>query len=300
MRVVSFCLVLAGCGSGAVSDPATAPSPPPLTVTPVSATAYPGVPTTFFISGGTGVYSVVSDNQGVVQNPNVSSGTFTVSPNPVAAQTKLTLTVRDASSSKVIPLTVEPIVTAKLAASPSTIAFQGNAPGTCASAIAADVLVYGGVPPYIASQPAGFTVNPPVVSTSPGRFTIFANGVCGTAQVAIVDSVGGSTSVALTNTLSAAPSPTVTDIAVAPTTVTLTSCSDSATVAIVGGSGHYFAVSGSSSVLAYLASPNTGIITRQKFPTGQQQTSPASVPIVFSDGASTALVTVTLPGGLSC
>jgi hypothetical protein len=294
-------LFLAGC-SGAVSDPANNPAPPvvpALAVTPISATAYPGVPTTFFVSGGTGPYTVVSDNQAVIPNPNVSNGAFTVTPNAVTAQTELTLALRDATSTKSIPVTVEP--TAKLTANPAALAFQGNAPGTCASAIAGDVLVYGGVPPYVATQPPGFTVNPSVLTSSPGRLTIFANGVCSAgAQVSIVDAIGSTASVTVSNALSATPAPTVTDIAAAPTTVTLTGCTDTAHIALAGGSGHYFAVSGSSWVYANVDGLNTGIITRAQYPAAQQGTPPASVPVVFSDGSSTVQITVNLPGTPKC
>jgi hypothetical protein len=78
---------------------------------------------------------------------------------------------------------------------------------------------------------------------------------------------------------------------VSPTEVTLNSCNDTANVALVGGSGSYFAASGNSAVQATV-SGNTGSIKRRSA-TGVTA-SPVSV--AFSDGQLTRQVTVNLVG----
>ena len=149
-------------------------------------------------------------------------------------------------------VTIAPSSNAPLNAQPNTIVFQGTTPQTCASGISADVIVFGGRPPYLISQPGSFTISPTIVTQSGGRFTVTANGQCSAgSQIAVVDGNGASVTVNASNTLSSVPAPTppvVPDFSVAPTQVTLNSCSDVATVTAVGGTGGYFASSGNSAV----------------------------------------------------
>jgi hypothetical protein len=103
--------VLASCGSGAVSDPSTVPVPGPLTVTPASATLYSDLPTTFVVSGGNGSYIATSSDQNVLPVAQAfTSNTLTVVPNQVGADTNVTLTIRDTSSTAPVSasLTVKP------------------------------------------------------------------------------------------------------------------------------------------------------------------------------------------------
>lgn len=269
--------------------------PSPISVSPSSATLYSNLPTTFVVSGGNGAYFVTSSNQGVVPNVPFFGNSFVVVPNTVAADTPVTLSVGDTGTSipVAVALVVKPITTAPLSAKPGTIAFQGIAPGTCASGIDADVIVSGGNPPYAISQPGVFNVFPLVVTTNPGRFTVRATGQCSAgAQIAVVDTAGGSATVTASNILSTAPAPTPpaqTAFAVSPTTVTLTGCKDVARILIVGGSGSYIVASGNDSVLAGVESNNTGAIRRA--PALQ---APATVLVAFSDGVTVRNVTVTL------
>ncbi|WP_171095963.1 hypothetical protein [Usitatibacter rugosus] len=82
-----------------------------ITVQPASAVIYPGVATTLVITGGTGSYVVVSDNQAIV--PIVSQATghsLTIIANPVSADTSVNLSVRDTGTApqKLVALTVRP------------------------------------------------------------------------------------------------------------------------------------------------------------------------------------------------
>lgn len=283
-------LILAGCGSGAVTDPSTVPTPPALSVTPASATAYPGLPTSFLIGGGSGTFTVISDNQAVVANPSITGNAFAVVPNPVTAPTTVKLFVQDGSSSVTVPLTVQPIATVALTAQPTTLAFQGTLPGTCSFNVSADVLVYGGKPPYVVTQPAAFLVNPTTITSNPGRLTVTTTGQCAPAtSIAIVDSAGASTTVTASNTLSTATTPPTPAFSVSPTTVALIGCKDVARVILVGGSGHYFAASGNDTVFATIEGQNTGLIRRNTAPAA-----PSTLQVVFSDGMTTVPVTVNL------
>lgn len=294
MRALLLALVLVGCGSGAVSDPSTAPQAPALSVSPPAATAYPKQPTTFIVAGGIAPYTATSSNQAIVPSPTVSNGGFTIIPAAVSAQTIVTLTVHDsASHSQTVQVTVEPLANAPLVVRPATIAFQGTAPSTCASSIQADVLIFGGQPPYVISQPPNFLVSPLVLPSS-GRVTVTANGRCSAGEpLAVIDSLGSSATVTLSNTQAAAVAPT--PFSVAPLGVTLNSCQDSASVLLLGGSGHYFAASGNSAVAAGAFGTNFGIIFRNVVAAGTTVATP--VPVVFSDGASSQTVIVTLAPG---
>jgi hypothetical protein len=258
------------------------------------------MPTTFTLAGGNGTYLASSSDQLVVPNATVSGNALVVVPSAVAAETSVTLTIRDTGTATPITasLTVKPISTAPLSAQPQTLAFQGTAPNTCASGIDADVVVFGGHPPYLISQPAAFQVLPIVVPSNPGRFTIRATGGCSIgSQIAVVDSVGALAIVTATNTLSPVQAPTPPPPVPPPLAVTspqaLTSCSSVSNVTLSGGSGTYFAASGDASVTATV-SGNIGSIRRAR---PSDPTALDSVPVTFSDGKSSVEVRVSLDPG---
>jgi hypothetical protein len=186
-------------------------------------------------------------------------------------------------------VTIAPSSNAPLNAQPGTIEFQGTAAGTCASGIQADVIVFGGRPPYLISQPGSFSIAPTTVTTSGGRFTVGAIGQCANAsQIAVVDSNGATVSVTATNRISPVqPSTTTTAFTVSDSSVKLTSCNDVANVSLSGGSGSYVGASSHSSIRVTVNS-NIGSISRQS-PSGSV-TSPQTVS--FSDGKTVQKVTV--------
>ena len=192
-------------------------------------------------------------------------------------------------------ISIAPSSNAPLNAQPSAIEFRGREPNTCASGIQADVIVFGGRPPYQISQPGSFTIVPTVVPNSGGRFTVGAIGQCSAgSQIAVVDANGASVIVTAANRLSEVPPPeppTPTAFSVSPDAVTLNSCTDSANVVLVGGSGGYFAASGNSAVTATV-NGNQGNIRRANAvgPVGP------TVNVAFSDGQTSRQVTVTLNG----
>jgi hypothetical protein len=431
------CMQLAGCG-GSVSPLPTPPSVGPLAIAPSTATLYSDLPTTFVITGGSGVYTVVSSDQSIVPVAGLLNGaSFTVAPNQVATDTQVTLTVRDNAGSLPVTaaLTVKPrtinnsvtvtpsssqsaacgtaicsggdaevkavlsqagvplasrmvrfdvvsgdlgIITsapgnpettattatvvsdstgtarvrirvspdatsqtailqitdvssgfaqttsvaiaastnAPLNAQPNTIRFTGPNSTTCSTGTSADVIVFGGRPPYQISQSTAYTVDPLTVANSGDHFTITSTGQCSQQNVdssgnvtflgtpiAIVDANGGSEIVTVINTPAPA-TPATSPFAVAPGSVTLDSCQSQATVALVGGAGlgHYFAASGSNAVLVDVVG-NKATIRRQVYDPGGTGTGPIStgplpspVNLAFSDGQTTQPVTVTLTG----
>jgi hypothetical protein len=213
------------------------------------------------------------------------------------AQTAL-LQITDLSSgfTQRTSVTIAPSSNAPLNAQPATVVFQGLDPGTCASGISADVIVFGGRPPYLISQPGSFGVFPTVITENGGRFTITAIGQCSAgSQIAIVDGNGTTVSVTATNTLSdviGSPTPTPTDFVVSPTEVKLAFCTDVGTVSLAGGSGQYVAASGSTSILASVSN-NIGTIRRSNLSSAPGA---STVTVQFSDGSTTLPVTVNLSG----
>ena len=98
---------LAGC-SGSVSAPTSPPvNSATITILPATATMYSGLPTTFVLSGGTGFYIVTSSDQAILPIAGgVNGGSVTLVPNPVTADTAITLTVRDTGSAAPVQATV--------------------------------------------------------------------------------------------------------------------------------------------------------------------------------------------------
>ena len=108
--LLAFSTLIAGCG-GSVGPSPVVVDPLTITVQPASAVIYPGVATTLVITGGTGSYSVVSDNQAVVPIVSPATGhSLTVIANPVSADTVVNLSVRDTGTApqKTVVLTVRP------------------------------------------------------------------------------------------------------------------------------------------------------------------------------------------------
>lgn len=145
-------VTLTSCGSGAVSGPVPVNDPTRITILPATATAFPGLPTTFVISGGTGAYIVTSSNQSIIQVAGSLPGsTLTIFPNPVLVDTVVTLSVRDTGTA--------PVATAVVTVRPGTVsnnititptASQGGscAPALCSGgdALVSATLAQGGIP----------------------------------------------------------------------------------------------------------------------------------------------------------
>lgn len=189
--------------------------------------------------------------------------------------------------------TISPTGTAPLVVQPTTISFIGPDPERCASSIVADVIVFGGSPPYAISQPGTLSVSPSVVATSGGRFSVGANGLCTSgAVIGIVDSAGASATVAVTNvlgTVTATP-----DLAVFPAAVTLDTCATVANAIIVGGAATtYVAAAGTNHVTATVTGSTLSI--RRTTGTGAV-TSGTVVPVFVSDGKEVRTIPATLTG----
>jgi hypothetical protein len=125
---------LAACGSGAVSTPPATLVPLPLSVLPATATLFSNLPTTFIVSGGTGSYIVTSSDQATLPITGAFTGnSFTVTPNPVAADTPVTLTVRDSGTTTPVTaaLTVKPRVVSNIV----TITPSASQPSGCGTAL---------------------------------------------------------------------------------------------------------------------------------------------------------------------
>jgi hypothetical protein len=416
-------LVVAACGSGAVSAPPTTTTPGPISVSPSSATVYSSLPTEFLVTGGTGTYFITSSDQAVIPAVGLFEGNvFTVVPGQVVADTNVTLTVRDTGATAPVtaslvvkPRTVSNIVTvtpsasqsaacgtsicaggdaevkatlslggvplrnhevrfqvvsgdfriitsaagsseatgltgtaitddtgtaririralpdaaaqtgliqitdvtsgaftraginiapssnAPLNAQPNRITFEGRDASTCASGIQADVIVFGGRPPYQISQPGNFAINTPQVSTSGGRFTVTAIGNCTAGStIAVVDSNGATVPVLVVSTVSTSivpPAPLV----VSPTSVTLDTCTTEANVAVAGGLGRnsYFVASGSNYVIAQVVgfTGNAATVNIRRAPVGTPGATLSSpVTVGISDGQTVREVTVNLVG----
>jgi hypothetical protein len=247
---------------------------------------------------------IITSVAGAPETLSTSGATFTDSTGtarmriralPDAASQTALLEVTDLSSgfTQRAGVTIAASSNAPLNAQPSTVVFQGHAPLTCASGVQADVIVFGGRPPYLISQPGSFQVSPVLVAGSGGRFTIAATGQCTAgSQVAVVDANGATVSVTASNILSDVPapaSPATTAFTVSPREVFLGSCNDVANVLLTGGSGAYLSASGHGAVAASITG-TTGAIRRVS------GAPPAAATITFSDGRSTQEVVVMLTG----
>jgi hypothetical protein len=162
---------LTSCGSGAVSPQVVDPTR--ITILPATATLFSGMPTTFTISGGTGAYIVSSSNQAVVQVSGTSNGTLIIAPNPVLADTTVTLTVRDTGTNAPVTatLTVKPnTVNNSITITPTATQGASCAPAVCSGGDAevTATISQGGIPLAargvrleVISGSFRFIVNPP-------------------------------------------------------------------------------------------------------------------------------------------
>lgn len=209
--------------------------------------------------------------------------------------------VTDTSSgfAQTVPISIAPSTNAALNAQPTTIAFKGNSASSCASGLSADVIVFGGKPPYQVSQPGTFTVTPSFLNSSGSAFTVTATGQCtdGT-PIAVVDANGGTATVTASNKVGD-PAATTPDIKVSPTTVALSNCADVATVAVTGGTGGpYFVASGSKLLTVRMSTTNVHLGTIQRTAASDATNTSSPILVAFSDGKTSANVSVTLgPGG---
>ncbi len=211
------------------------------------------------------------------------------------AQTAL-LQITDVSGgfSQRTSVAVFPVGSVALAAAPATIVFTGLDASTCAMGTSADVIVFGGRPPYQVTRPAAFGVSPTLITASNRTFTVTSTGTCASPQpITIVDANGSSASILVSNLVgpaAAAPPPFV----VSPTEVTLDSCNAQANVTLAGGLGtnaYYGSGSSESTPVTAVANGSLGIIRRAS---GIAVSSP--VQVSFSDGRSSVAVGVTLAG----
>lgn len=121
-------IILSGCGGGGVSNQNS-----PISVQPKTADVFAGNPVVFSISGGRSPYSVFSSNQSAIPlaSNSVSGNSFVVNPNPVGADTAVTITAQDANGAIGTSL-----VTVKPALINLTVTPDPAAPGPgCAPAV---------------------------------------------------------------------------------------------------------------------------------------------------------------------
>jgi hypothetical protein len=117
-------LSLAACGGGGgAPSQVVGGGATPLVVTPSTATAYSGTPTTFLISGGTKPYTILTSDQTALPVVGTLNGnTLVVVPGSVGADTTVTMTVRDSGGqSTAANVTVKPALLL-----PASITITGN------------------------------------------------------------------------------------------------------------------------------------------------------------------------------
>lgn len=241
-------------------------------------TSAAGAPESLSISG-----TATSDNTGAARIR------IRVLPEATSQTALLQITDTSTGFTQRTSVTIAPSSNAPLNAQPATIEFQGTDPGTCATGITADVIVFGGRAPYQISQPGSFDIDLTFLPHSGDRFRVTANGQCANAsQIAVVDANGSTVTVVATNRLSAVQGTPTTAFAASPNTAILTSCTDTANIQLSGGSGSYIGASGNSSVKVKVTG-NLGSISRDA-----AATAPPTVKVTFSDGKTTQVVDVTL------
>ena len=252
-----------------------------------------------------GAFRIITSASGVQPEVTATSGTTTTDELGVArmrirvqadanAQTAL-LQITDLATGAYqrTSFTIAPASNAPLDAQPTTIAFTGPDTASCASGIRADVIVFGGRPPYTISQPGTVAISPTTVITSGGSFSVVASGQCTAGSpVAVVDANGATVSINVTNVLGTA---TVTPpLIVAPADgIVLTSCTDRASVIVAGGLGTYSAASGS----GYLGVDKDGsTVTVFRKPATTVPAGTTTGTVFVTDGQTVRTVTVNLIG----
>jgi hypothetical protein len=173
-------LTLASCGGGVSANPSPLVTSDTLTILPATAVMYSGLPTTFVLSGGTGAYILTSSNQAILQiSGGVTGRSVTLVPSFVAADTDVTLTLRDTGSAAPVSatVTVRPgTLNNDLTITPSPTQASSCSPALC-SGTDAEVTVtlsQGGIP--LAARGVKFEVvsgdftfidSPPLIAHDP-------------------------------------------------------------------------------------------------------------------------------------
>jgi hypothetical protein len=181
--------------------------------------------------------------------------------------------------------------TAALVALPNSINFTGPNNQSCASGLGADVVVFGGRPPYQITQPGSVAfVSPTVVTTSGGRFSVTSNGGCAdSASIGIIDASGATATVAVSNkvgTVEVTP-----ELVVSPTTLSLTTCAGTASAVVAGGLGAPFFAAAGNGVITATVSGSTVTVKRTA---GTTATGIPAVDVSVTDGKTVKTISVGL------
>lgn len=175
---------------------------------------------------------------------------------------------------------------------PNAFAFKAALASRCGTG-SGSFLVLDGVPPYTAvSSDPNLSVSPATNNDNPALFSLSANNplIClDDATIVVTDARGGRGTVTV-DTLPGDEEPPA--LAVGPTSLTL-ACGQSGSVAVVGGTGNYFATSTNPNVVA-TAGGNVVTITRLGTP-GSVGTGTMTVGIGVTDGQSIVTVSATVP-----
>jgi hypothetical protein len=175
---------------------------------------------------------------------------------------------------------------------PASIKFTGPNTDECANGASADFFVFGGTPPYrVSNTSSAFSVSRDFLSFSGDSFTVTARGACvgdPGLPIVVTDLRGRTVTALISNVLGTRVVP---PLVVAPASVSLSSCDALANVTAAGGTGSYFATSGSGSLNVMQVSGNKFSISRSN---GPATTTPLNVGI--GDSRSVVNVTVNLTG----
>lgn len=295
---------LASCGSGAVSSPPDPITAVPLSVSPPTADIFPGVPTTFVISGGTAAYSVFSSNGDTL--PVVTSVTgnkFTVMAKTVTSDTAIDITVRDSANAipVIVKTKIKPTIFSVLPGSPITIAGargvlvgqDGSCPSTTLP-IKVDFYIFGGSAPYSAVSP--LTKFAQISPVKDGSFTATIMD-CGKASFIVTDATGRSLETTTVEGVKGAQGSAITPVAfsVTPNIVSI-ACGSGASI-LLTGSGQFMANSIGGN---FIVTPNIGPLPANVAVGIRSGTVSSPVTVLFTNEGVTlsALVTITgLVGG---
>lgn len=185
-----------------------------------------------------------------------------------------------------------------LTAIPNEFSFKAALSTRCGTG-SADFMVFDGVAPYTATpMNPNLSVTPTVSNTNPGRFTVsaFNPNIClDNATVIITDARGGRTTITVDTLAGDIEPETPPTLTLGPTSITL-GCGQTGSIAVVGGTGTYFATSTNPNVSVAI-SGNVVSITRAG-PAGPGTGGTTSVGIAVSDGRAIVTATATVP--VSC
>ncbi|HEX3097197.1 MAG TPA: hypothetical protein VHQ02_05735 [Usitatibacter sp.] len=319
-------LVLASCGSGAVSAPPNTASTGPITITPATATLFSDLPTTFVVGGGNGSFLISSSNQQALPTAGTlkGAGPFVVVPNQVAVDTPVTLTVSDTAGSApanaaltVKPRTVSNVVTVTPSASQS--AACGTAVCSGGDAEVKVVLSQGGIPLVgravqfdVVSGDIRIIVSAPGASEDDELSGTATTDSSGTARIRIRARSDATSQTALLQITDVASGSSQTaSITVAPATNAPLNAQP-ATIAFIGPSANVCATGTRADVIVFggrapyaISQPGTFTINTTSVPesggrftveaTGQCTTS-SPIAVVDSNGASVTVTASNQPG----